>query len=225
MPPHPGLLPSGLPGASDTSERQKLALLKQFPKPPWRRGHVSLPAPNSAQPSPHQHTCPPRPAPPPPAPWPAPTWVPWAARPRPSSHTAPTRPLLPPGDLLPADGLFIQGNDLKIDESSLTGESDQVRKSVDKDPMLLSGELGVRVPPLHKNRPRVSRRYQFLRGDPWFLCLWPAPLEGPSPVHAPQTWHPVVHLQECSATAAGPNPHRALVSWGDLLGPGILESL
>ncbi|XP_032851694.1 plasma membrane calcium-transporting ATPase 2 isoform X7 [Tyto alba] len=43
------------------------------------------------------------------------------------------------GDLLPADGIFIQGNDLKIDESSLTGESDQVRKSVDKDPMLLSG--------------------------------------------------------------------------------------
>ncbi|XP_056381260.1 plasma membrane calcium-transporting ATPase 2 isoform X8 [Hyla sarda] len=43
------------------------------------------------------------------------------------------------GDLLPADGLFIQGNDLKIDESSLTGESDQVRKAVDKDPMLLSG--------------------------------------------------------------------------------------
>ncbi|XP_042300107.1 plasma membrane calcium-transporting ATPase 2-like, partial [Sceloporus undulatus] len=42
------------------------------------------------------------------------------------------------GDLLPADGVFIQGNDLKIDESSLTGESDQVRKSVDKDPMLLS---------------------------------------------------------------------------------------
>ncbi|KAM7011771.1 plasma membrane calcium-transporting ATPase 2 isoform 16-T16 [Passerculus sandwichensis] len=45
------------------------------------------------------------------------------------------------GDLLPADGIFIQGNDLKIDESSLTGESDQVRKSVDKDPMLLSGKM------------------------------------------------------------------------------------
>ncbi|XP_058266318.1 plasma membrane calcium-transporting ATPase 3b isoform X1 [Hemibagrus wyckioides] len=43
------------------------------------------------------------------------------------------------GDLLPADGILIQGNDLKIDESSLTGESDHVRKSVDKDPMLLSG--------------------------------------------------------------------------------------
>ncbi|XP_061470216.1 plasma membrane calcium-transporting ATPase 3 isoform X10 [Rhineura floridana] len=44
------------------------------------------------------------------------------------------------GDLLPADGVLIQGNDLKIDESSLTGESDHVRKSVDKDPMLLSGK-------------------------------------------------------------------------------------
>ncbi|XP_067447069.1 plasma membrane calcium-transporting ATPase 4 [Thunnus thynnus] len=43
------------------------------------------------------------------------------------------------GDLLPADGVLIQGNDLKIDESSLTGESDHVKKSVDKDPMMLSG--------------------------------------------------------------------------------------
>ncbi|XP_037109731.1 plasma membrane calcium-transporting ATPase 1-like [Syngnathus acus] len=43
------------------------------------------------------------------------------------------------GDLLPTDGILIQGNDLKMDESSLTGESDHVRKSVDKDPMLLSG--------------------------------------------------------------------------------------
>ncbi|CAM9967419.1 unnamed protein product [Lampetra fluviatilis] len=43
------------------------------------------------------------------------------------------------GDLLPADGVVIQSNDLKIDESSLTGESDHVRKAVDRDPMLLSG--------------------------------------------------------------------------------------
>ncbi|XP_031707435.1 plasma membrane calcium-transporting ATPase 2 isoform X5 [Anarrhichthys ocellatus] len=43
------------------------------------------------------------------------------------------------GDLLPADGVLIQGNDLQIDESSLTGESDHVKKCVDKDPMLLSG--------------------------------------------------------------------------------------
>uniref|UniRef100_A0A8C3RS74 Calcium-transporting ATPase n=1 Tax=Chelydra serpentina TaxID=8475 RepID=A0A8C3RS74_CHESE len=43
------------------------------------------------------------------------------------------------GDLLPSDGILIQGNDLKIDESSLTGESDHVKKSLAKDPMLLSG--------------------------------------------------------------------------------------
>uniref|UniRef100_F1KQN1 Calcium-transporting ATPase n=1 Tax=Ascaris suum TaxID=6253 RepID=F1KQN1_ASCSU len=43
------------------------------------------------------------------------------------------------GDLLPADGIVVQSNDLKIDESSLTGESDLIRKSPEFDPMLLSG--------------------------------------------------------------------------------------
>ncbi|XP_032088126.1 plasma membrane calcium-transporting ATPase 1-like [Thamnophis elegans] len=43
------------------------------------------------------------------------------------------------GDLLPVDGLLIQGYDLKLDESSLTGESDQVKKNLRQDPMLLSG--------------------------------------------------------------------------------------
>ncbi|XP_055594886.1 plasma membrane calcium-transporting ATPase 1-like isoform X6 [Uranotaenia lowii] len=43
------------------------------------------------------------------------------------------------GDLLPADGILIQSNDLKIDESSLTGESDHVKKSESTDPMVLSG--------------------------------------------------------------------------------------
>ena len=41
--------------------------------------------------------------------------------------------------MLPADGIILQSNDLKIDESSLTGESDQVKKGVDIDPTLLSG--------------------------------------------------------------------------------------
>ncbi|KAJ8302062.1 hypothetical protein KUTeg_021049 [Tegillarca granosa] len=43
------------------------------------------------------------------------------------------------GDLLPADGIVIQSNDLKVDESSLTGESDHVKKGETVDPMLLSG--------------------------------------------------------------------------------------
>ncbi|XP_055353324.1 plasma membrane calcium-transporting ATPase 2-like isoform X2 [Paramacrobiotus metropolitanus] len=43
------------------------------------------------------------------------------------------------GDLLPADGIVIQSNDLKVDESSLTGESDHIKKSAQNDPTLLSG--------------------------------------------------------------------------------------
>ncbi len=43
------------------------------------------------------------------------------------------------GDLLPSDGIIMQSNDLKVDESSLTGESDHVKKGVEVDPMVLSG--------------------------------------------------------------------------------------
>jgi len=39
------------------------------------------------------------------------------------------------GDLLPADGIILQSNDLKVDESSLTGESDHVKKGVEIDPV------------------------------------------------------------------------------------------
>ncbi len=42
------------------------------------------------------------------------------------------------GDMIPADGLLVQNNDLKIDESSLTGESDLVKKG-DANPFILSG--------------------------------------------------------------------------------------
>ncbi|CAF0797946.1 unnamed protein product [Rotaria sordida] len=43
------------------------------------------------------------------------------------------------GDALPVDGVVVQSNDLKIDESSLTGESDLVKKHESRDPFLLSG--------------------------------------------------------------------------------------
>ncbi len=51
------------------------------------------------------------------------------------------------GDLLPADGILIQSNDLKVDESALTGESDQVKKSESKDICLLSGKKFYPYPP------------------------------------------------------------------------------
>ena len=39
--------------------------------------------------------------------------------------------------------MIIQSNDLKVDESSLTGEADHVKKGEHIDPMLLSGRRGL----------------------------------------------------------------------------------
>ena len=41
------------------------------------------------------------------------------------------------GDTIPADGIYIRGNNLKMDESKLTGESDQVEKG-EKNPFIVS---------------------------------------------------------------------------------------
>mgnify|MGYP001136266668 CR=1 FL=1 len=41
------------------------------------------------------------------------------------------------GDTIPADGIYIRGNNLKMDESKLTGESDQVEKGT-KNPFIVS---------------------------------------------------------------------------------------
>ncbi|CAF1314828.1 unnamed protein product [Rotaria sordida] len=43
------------------------------------------------------------------------------------------------GDLLPVDGVVVQSNGLKVDESSLTGEADLIKKHESEDPFLLSG--------------------------------------------------------------------------------------
>ncbi|XP_036607240.1 plasma membrane calcium-transporting ATPase 1-like [Trichosurus vulpecula] len=43
------------------------------------------------------------------------------------------------GDMLPADGVLLQAQNLKMNESSLTGELNKVKKSPDLDPILLSG--------------------------------------------------------------------------------------
>ncbi|CAG0922485.1 unnamed protein product [Notodromas monacha] len=43
------------------------------------------------------------------------------------------------GDILPADGIVLESIDLKLDESSLTGESDRINKTLKKDIRLLSG--------------------------------------------------------------------------------------
>ena len=43
-----------------------------------------------------------------------------------------------PGAILPADGLLVRGADVACDESALTGESDEVKKS-EVHPFMLSG--------------------------------------------------------------------------------------
>lgn len=43
------------------------------------------------------------------------------------------------GDLVPADGILVQSNDLMIDESSLTGESDHIKKNCVENFYILSG--------------------------------------------------------------------------------------
>ena len=53
------------------------------------------------------------------------------------------------GDLMPADGIIIQSNDLKVDESALTGESDHVKKGEHTDPVLLSGLSAASLPQCH----------------------------------------------------------------------------
>ncbi|GLT42418.1 hypothetical protein SLA2020_164190 [Shorea laevis] len=43
------------------------------------------------------------------------------------------------GDQIPADGLFLTGHSLQVDESSMTGESDHVEVDSDRNPFLFSG--------------------------------------------------------------------------------------
>jgi len=44
---------------------------------------------------------------------------------------------LEPGDMIPVDGIFISGHNLKCDESSATGESDQIKKTAAEQVMRL----------------------------------------------------------------------------------------
>ena len=43
------------------------------------------------------------------------------------------------GDIIPADGLLLEGRSLRCDESGMTGESDAIKKDLVDDPFLLSG--------------------------------------------------------------------------------------
>ena len=48
------------------------------------------------------------------------------------------------GDTIPADGIVMQSNDLRVDENALTGENNYVLKSTE-EPVVLSGKLSCKV--------------------------------------------------------------------------------
>ncbi|CAF2996145.1 unnamed protein product, partial [Rotaria sp. Silwood2] len=49
------------------------------------------------------------------------------------------------GDYLPTDGLVVEGTDLKVDESCVTGEADLAKKNEDDDAVLFSGKQVIEV--------------------------------------------------------------------------------
>lgn len=49
--------------------------------------------------------------------------------------------ILAVGDQIPADGVLINANDVKVDESGMTGESDEIKKNLDKDPFMIGSCL------------------------------------------------------------------------------------
>ncbi|KAI1843540.1 hypothetical protein JX265_014129, partial [Neoarthrinium moseri] len=64
---------------------------------------------------------------------------------------------LEPGDLLPVDGILIQGFDVKCDESQATGESDIIRKMAGDDVFnaIENGENLKRADPFIQSGARV----------------------------------------------------------------------
>ncbi|KAI1078026.1 calcium-translocating P-type ATPase [Whalleya microplaca] len=73
---------------------------------------------------------------------------------------------LEPGDLIPVDGIYIDGSDLKCDESSATGESDAIKKMPGEQVMSLM-ESGANLKGLD---PFIISGAKVLEGVGTFLC-------------------------------------------------------
>ncbi|CAJ2512515.1 Uu.00g055300.m01.CDS01 [Anthostomella pinea] len=73
---------------------------------------------------------------------------------------------LEPGDLIPVDGVFITGHDLKCDESSATGESDAIKKTPG-DQVISMLESGANTKGLD---PFIISGAKVLEGVGTFLC-------------------------------------------------------
>jgi len=75
---------------------------------------------------------------------------------------------LEPGDLVPADGVFIAGHNVRCDESSITGESDQ-RKKVPGEEAMAQIEPGASADKLDKLDPFIISGSKVLEGVGTYL--------------------------------------------------------
>ncbi|KAG0640101.1 hypothetical protein HOY80DRAFT_1000435 [Tuber brumale] len=71
-----------------------------------------------------------------------------------------------PGDLIPADGIFISGHNVRADESSATGESDQMKKTAADEVM---AKIGANDPGIHKLDCFVLSGSKILEGIGTFM--------------------------------------------------------
>ena len=83
--------------------------------------------------------------------------------------------LLEPGEIVPCDGIFLSGHNVKCDESSATGESDAIKKiSYDQCLQLRQKALGDRLP---SNDPEKGDGLEGLHTD-CFMVSGSKVLEG-----------------------------------------------
>ncbi|KAK7927668.1 Calcium-transporting ATPase 2 [Apiospora marii] len=73
---------------------------------------------------------------------------------------------LEPGDLIPVDGIFIGGHDLRCDESSITGESDAIKKTSGQQVM----DLLERGQSVNNLDPFIISGAKVLEGMGTFVC-------------------------------------------------------
>ncbi|KAG1057716.1 hypothetical protein G6F43_000466 [Rhizopus delemar] len=71
---------------------------------------------------------------------------------------------LEPGDIVPVDGIFIEGHDLKCDESAATGESDAVRKNTLKECEKQADKHANAKGPVHLPDPFIISGAKVLEG-------------------------------------------------------------
>lgn len=74
---------------------------------------------------------------------------------------------LEPGDLIPVDGIFISGHNVKCDESSATGESDQMLKTGAHD--VIKQMDTIDKAKLHKLDPFIISGSKVLEGTGTFV--------------------------------------------------------